>query len=255
MRLYVLGSGTVIPSGGRRATSILVEWEGEHVLLDCGPGALDSIEEAGLSYRDVRRIFLSHYHTDHSLDIGRLLSAVSNDESYPEGRRITIYGPEGLGNFLGNWQLLYPGTTPKRDFPETREIGGGMVLDEGASRISAARVSHGDMPALAYRLEEKGTSIVYTGDTGYDPRLVDLARGADLLVSECSFPDGHEMEGHLTPTLAGRIASEASVRRLLLVHLYPELFRDRSPADIIEAVSLRFDGQIEIGRDGLEIEL
>ena len=255
MRIRILGSGTIIPSKGRRPASLLVEWNGEQVLLDCGPGALDAIEESGLSYRDVRRIFISHYHPDHTLDVGRLLAAINNDESYPEGGRITLYGPVGLDGFLEGWHRLYGGTAPKRNFLESIEVSGGVVLTVGSSSIRAAEVDHAGMSALAYRVEEGGASIVYTGDTGYDPRLVVLTGGTDLLVSECSFPDGHEVEGHLTPSLVGRIATEAAAGRVLLVHLYPEQFRDPYSAEIVaDAVRRHYDGPVDIAHDGMEFD-
>jgi ribonuclease BN (tRNA processing enzyme) len=256
MRLRVLGSGTIIPMRGRKPTTLLVEWNGETVLLDCGPGALDAIEEPGRSYREVRRIFLTHYHPDHTLDLGRLMAALNNDELYPENARIALYGPEGLEDFLDGWRRLYPGTVPKRNLFESIEVTGGVVLAGGSASISAAQVIHGGMPALAYRIEEGGGAIAYTGDTGYDASLVELARGADLLVSECSFPDGRDEEGHLTPSLVGRIAAEAAVERVLLVHLYPVQFRHPSSAAIVrDSVRRYFDGQVEIAEDGLEIEV
>ena len=240
---------------GRRPTTLLVEWNGEVSLLDCGPGALEAIEESGRSYRDVRRIFLTHYHPDHTLGLGRLMAALNNDRLYPEKARITLYGPEGLGDFLDNWRRLYPGTAPKRDYLESIEVAGGVVLAEGSAGIGSARVVHAGMPALAYRIEEGGRSIVYTGDTGYDGCLADLARGADLLVSECSFPDSHEADGHLTPSLVGRIAAEAAVKRVLLVHLYPQQFGKPSSAAVVTAsVGRSFGGPVEIAEDGLEIE-
>ncbi len=255
MRLRVLGSGTIIPMRGRRPTTLLAEWSGGTSLLDCGPGTLDSIEESGRSYRDVRRIFLTHYHPDHTLGVGRLMAAINNDELYPVEARITLYGPEGLGGFLEGWHRLYPGTVPKRDFLESIEVSGGIVLTEGSASVGSARANHGGMPALAYRIDEGGRSIVYTGDTGYDMALADLARGADLLVSECSVPDGHDAEGHLTPSLVGRIAAEAAVKRVLLVHLYPKQFRyPSSAAMIIDSVRRSFDGPVEIAEDGLEME-
>jgi ribonuclease BN (tRNA processing enzyme) len=254
MRIRVLGSGTIIPCAGRRPTALLVEWNGETVLFDCGPGALDAVEESGRSFRDVRRIFLTHYHLDHTLDVGRLLAALRHDELYPTEGRIALYGPAGLEEFLTGWIGLYRGAAPERDILETKETGGGTIIEADSCRIDAAEVDHGDMPALAYRIEDEGGSIVYTGDTGYDARLVDLAAGADLLVSECSFPDERESAGHLSPATVGRIASEAAVGRVLLVHLYPAQFREpSSAATVTSSVRRRFRGPVEIADDGMEI--
>lgn len=251
MHILVLGSGTIIPYAGRRPTALLVEWDGETLLFDCGPGVLDAVEESGHSYRDVRRIFLTHYHPDHMLDMGRLLSALDHDELLADDGGITLYGPTGLAGFLEGWRCLYRGRAPGKRFIEAVEAGAGTVLERGSARIRAVDVDHGDMPALAYRIEDDTGSVVYTGDTGYCGRLVDFARGADLLVSECSFPDGKEMEGHLTPSLVGRVAAEAAVGRVLLVHLYPEQFR--RPSSVTDPVRRLFGGPVEIAEDGLEI--
>ena len=254
MLLRILGSGTIIPSAARRATSLLVEWAGERVLLDCGPGALEAIEESGISYRDVRRIFISHYHPDHTLGLGRFLAAANNDGRYPRRDGIAIYGPPGLEDFLEGWHRLYRGTEPKGYPLEKIEVKGGIVIESDESHIGAAPVRHGGSPALAYRVEEEGTSFVYTGDTGYDERLIELAAKAGLLVAECSFPDGHPAEGHLTPSLVGRVAAEAEVERVLLVHLYPAQFRDPSSVEAVErAVGRIFDGPVETARDGMEM--
>jgi len=86
--------------------------------------------------------------------------------------------------------------------------------------------------SLAYRFTGRsGKGFVYSGDTGFCDEIITLAQGTDLFITECSFPDGEGKEGHLTPSLAGRIATLADVKKLLLVHFYPEVLESRLGRD------------------------
>jgi ribonuclease BN (tRNA processing enzyme) len=91
-----------------------------------------------------------------------------------------------------------------------------------------------------------GAVLVYSGDSGEAPALAELARGADLFACECSFPDEHEVEHHLTPSGAGRLAAAAACRRLLLTHFYPET----DPVEAGARAARVFGGRIELARDG-----
>ena len=115
-------------------------------------------------------------------------------------------------------------------------------------------VANGHTPeALSWRVEaaDGRWSLVYTGDTGPDPRVVELARGAGVFLCECSFPEELAAANHLTPTTAGRFARAAGVRRLVLTHFYPAL----DPLDARSTAALVYDGPIELACDGLVIDL
>jgi ribonuclease BN (tRNA processing enzyme) len=103
--------------------------------------------------------------------------------------------------------------------------------------------------SIGYRLELSHQSLVYSGDTGYCEEVVELARGADLLILECSFPES--VPGHLTPLEAGRIAQEAGSRRLVLVHLYPVCVAD----EIHKECQRHFSGQVTVASDLLRITI
>jgi ribonuclease BN (tRNA processing enzyme) len=106
--------------------------------------------------------------------------------------------------------------------------------------------------SLAYRVQDpQGKSLVYSGDTAFCDEIVHLARGCDLLILECSFPDDEDAEGHLTPSLAGRVASLAGVKKLLLIHFYPEVLK----TDIAAACRESYAGELILGRDLLHISL
>ena len=251
LRLTVLGSGTIVPSQVRRATSLLLEGGGEDILLDCGPGALQALEDAGKPYHDIHRILITHFHPDHTLGLGRLFSAIRNDTAVTGQHWIVIYGPEGLERFISGWNDLYGGIVPDDDMLNLVTMEPGYEIDIGDMLITAGPADHGGRPALAYRIERAGRSIVYTGDTARSERFTQFAAGADLLVSECSFPDEVPAEGHMTPADVGETAASAGAGEVLLVHMYP-FFGEADPA---AEVRRRFGGKVTTGRDGMVIEV
>jgi len=104
--------------------------------------------------------------------------------------------------------------------------------------------------SLAYRLEDlQGRSMVYSGDTGFSEEVIELARGTDLLILECSFPDRLELDGHLTPSSAGRMASLAGAKRLILTHFYPECLG----TDIAAQCRKTYGGELILARDMLAV--
>jgi ribonuclease BN (tRNA processing enzyme) len=106
--------------------------------------------------------------------------------------------------------------------------------------------------SIGYRIElADGKSIAVSGDTDYSETIVDLALEADLLVLECSFPEGKKVEGHLTPSLAGRIASESHCKRLLLTHLYPVC----DSTDIVGQCKEVFKGEIILAEDLMRVKV
>jgi ribonuclease BN (tRNA processing enzyme) len=250
LRLSVLGSGTIIPDAARGATSLLVEDGQTALLVDCGPGALDALESAGRSFRDIDRILLTHFHPDHTLDLGRLFCASANDPAASGRRALTIFGPPGLAGFIEGWNALYPGIVPEGEQLVMREMQPGDRIDPGGVPVAAGPAEHCGRPALSWRIGAAGGDIVFTGDTSFCAELAVFARGARLLVSECSFPDDGSVPGHMTPSQVGLLASEAGVAAVLLVHLYP-VFGEADPA---AAVRARFTGPVTTAHDGMIIE-
>jgi ribonuclease BN (tRNA processing enzyme) len=106
--------------------------------------------------------------------------------------------------------------------------------------------------SIAYRIDaENGPSLVYSGDTDPNDNLITLAQGADLLVCESALPDGMKAPGHLTPALAGEIASRAEVGRLVLTHFYPEC----DQVDVAAQCRRTYQGPLTLARDLMEIRL
>jgi len=252
--LSVLGAGSILPRAGYGCAGYALRPEpgGPVTLLDCGPGSIRALAGVGIALAEVRRVVLSHYHLDHCLDLFALAFARHNPALHDVGE-IELVGPRGLSArlegapaVLGHWAAM-----PRS---VAREVEPGEVLERDG--LCWRSTANGHTPeALSWRVEPAGGggnwSLVYTGDTPEDPRVAELARGAGVLLAECSFPEEEAAPNHLTPTSAARLARAARVRRLVLTHFYPSL----DPEEARARAARIFEGPIELARDGLAFEL
>jgi len=104
--------------------------------------------------------------------------------------------------------------------------------------------------SMATRIElESGQAVVYSGDSEYCANLVELGRSADLLILECAFPEEMQSIGHLTPSLAGRIARESRCKKLLLTHFYPPC----DESDLLTPLRKEFSGAVILAEDLMKI--
>lgn len=248
MKITVVGTGTAAPRLERRQSCVAVQTGGETLVFDLGSGAVRGMVHAGLDPIGADRVFLTHFHPDHTVDIVPLLFAMKYGTEEPRTKPLAISGPEPFGEFWksvtnvwGKWMVGdYPTeiSALPRECPEP--------LDLPGCRLSWKPVQHRP-ESIGYRLESGGRAFVYTGDTEYSESVVELARGAHTLLIECSFPDDSPVAGHLTPSGAARIASEAGVERVVLTHIYPAADR----LDLVSEVSRGFDGEVILAEDGL----
>ena len=254
MEVIILGSGTAIPLGYRASPSLLLQIEGKSILFDIGPGALRQLTGAGVNHERIGPIFVTHFHPDHTADLVHLLFATRNPSILERRRPFTITGPRGLKGFIaglqtayGEWLRLPP------EIMKIEELDTGMRSERDYEdfKVSYCSTTH-TAESLAYRVEDgRGKSMVYSGDTGFCDEIVDLAGNASLLILESSFPEGRDMEGHLTPLEAGRIAALARVDRLLLTHFYPECLA----ADITAQCRKSYGGELTLASDLLHVHI
>jgi len=246
----ILGAGTGIPAKDKSPSGIYVRIAKERVLLDAGAGTLQRLFAVGATYADLDRIFLTHYHPDHCLDLVSILFAM-RIPSRARTKRLTVYGPRGLRRLYRQLNEAYRGWLAPRSYKLVlKEIGPGRFRCGGYS-VEAARMNHYDTGALGYRLTEGKKSLVYSGDTDYCRPVVKLGRGADLLILECSTPDALKVDGHLSPSACGRIAAESGCRRLLLTHRYP-VFKGNV---IVSSVRRVYSGPLQIAKDFTRVRL
>ena len=218
--LIVLGSGTGIPSLRRASPGLLVFSDSAKILIDSGPGTLRKMLEVGVTYRDIDGILYTHIHPDHVSDLVPILFACKYAE-LPREKDLLCVGGSGFRSYFKKLKNLYGQWIEAQSYGlNIKEISQEALLYRNLKILSKpmAHISE----SVGYRIEFKDRkSIAISGDTDHCQNIIDLAFEVDLLVLECSFPDAKKVEGHLTPSLAGRIASESHCRKLLLYHLYP----------------------------------
>ncbi len=123
--------------------------------------------------------------------------------------------------------------------------------DADGWRVETMPVRH-NPESVAYRVSlDHGPAVVYSGDTDYSENLVALAREADLLICEAARPDEDPVRGHLTPSLAGRMAAEAGAHQLLLTHFYP----DCENVDLAAQCRRTYAGPVLLARDLMTLEV
>lgn len=252
MKLTTIGTGGVFPKTDRRQSCAAIETNGETIVFDLGNGAVRGLLRAGLDPLSIDRLFITHLHPDHTSDIPALLFSMNYGMAEERTKPLRISGPRPFGEFLGSLKNVW-GEWIEPDFPvEVSELpveaGHRMELPDGT--LSWAPAEH-NPESIAYRLDSGGASLVYTGDTEYAESIVELARGADTLLIECSAPDDAPIPGHLTPSSVAKIAAEAGVGRVVLTHLFPPVLE----LDLAAEVGKNFDGEIVVSGDGMKLEV
>jgi ribonuclease BN (tRNA processing enzyme) len=202
-----------------------METSGEKLLFDAGAGTLRRMLECGVSIFDISCIFFSHFHPDHIAELVPFLFASNYSEGGPRKTPLTLVAGKGFSAF---YKAL------KQAYGSWIELGANVLniieMDTKApDRLEFARFSVSTRPAahnpesISYRIASpSGYSVVYSGDTDYCENLISLAANAHVLISECSHPDEEKIQGHLSPSLAGKIAADAGVQKLVLTHFYPQ---------------------------------
>lgn len=249
MRLTILGSGTAAPLLERSNAGYLLEVGNLKFLLDSGAGTIRRLLEAKADLFDIHHIFYTHLHNDHINDLGAIIW--SNNYGGTRKKALNLYGPKGFKKYykiLVN-KLLKP---HKLYFDVNIKELKNSRLEIGSIKIKTHKIRHSSTTkSVAYRFEFKGKSFVYTGDAEYTDDVAEIAKDCDALLTECSLPDNKKEEGHLTPSLAGKIAAEANVKTLILTHFYPEVLK----TDIKKQCKRTFSGKIILAKDRLIITI
>lgn len=254
MTVTILGSGTCVPSLRRSSCAILVKINENLLLFDSGAGTMRRLLEAGVEIFDVSYIFYSHFHPDHT---GELVPFLFSNKYPDENRRkipLTLVAGRGfaefydnLKNVYGSWMELSPGFLNIVELDNTARD----IERFGDFQVESLPVDHND-ESIAFKITGSGgKSVVYSGDTDFSDNLVTLSKAADLLICESALPDELKAKGHLTPSLAGEIATRANVRNLVLTHFYPEC----DGVDIEKQCRKTYDGPLLLAQDLMTIEI
>jgi ribonuclease BN (tRNA processing enzyme) len=280
-RLVLLGTrgGPFLTAYGATPSANLLVYHGVPYVIDTGYGVTLKLLRAGVSLDHLSKIFITHHHSDHNLELGPLIY-----NAWVAGLRsaLDVYGPSGLRALLtAYWQSMAydlavrvadEGRPKLPALVSMHEYSEGLITENGQMRVSALRNHHPPVTeSYSLKFEFGGKKVVFSGDTAYLPQLAEFADGADYLVHEVFYPGavaamlkdrpnapslGASIRSHHTsPEDVGRIATKAKVGTLVLTHFVPADERLVSPTMWADAVRKTFNGRIVVGKDMMSFDL
>ena len=291
LNVFLCGTGSPLPEPQTASACTMILAGGKMYVVDVGPGSQKVAQLAGIPTSTLGGIFLTHFHSDHIGELGEWAM-----QSWVNGRTgpLHIYGPEGVEGVVGGFRQAYrpddeyriahhglellPRTATEwvsHEVPYTNGDGT-TVLEQDGLVVTAFAVDHTPVePAVGYRFEYKGRSVVVSGDTDRSSNLALNAKGADLLIHEVLLKQligdvsdamaeagnsrlsklaGDVLDYHTSPSEAAAIAKEAGVEMLVFTHIVPPV-----PGLLRNWLFLRDvdAGEVDVmlGEDGMQFRL
>lgn len=282
--------GPMAQPGRNEPANVLVK-PGEAHLIDAGDGAMSEAVAAGADFRSLRTIWISHIHFDH---IGGLYAALGLRLQSRSVTPLTIYGPPGMKDIVkGLVDAMRPSARSGFGVPGEQaidpgtgisviELKNGDVIELPGFKVRVADNTHYSFKpgtpeadyfhSLSFRFDLPERSIVYTGDTGPSEKVIALAKGADLLVTEMIDLDSvkatmarftrnmsqqeidqsmqHLTMHHLTTAEISAIASKAGVLSVVVTHIAGGGATDPFASERYRSqIQKDFNGPVRISRD------
>ena len=243
LELTVLGCAGSHTGPGRACSGYLVTAEGTRLLVDCGNGSTANLQRI-CRFDELDAILVTHRHIDHCID---LVGMYYGMRFHREGaQRLDLYAPAEVVDMLTGL-LSADSALGFHEVFDVHEIAGGDQVQVGPLALRFADSIH-PVPTVSVAIEHAGRRLVYSSDSAGGPALVELARGADLLLCEATWQGDaadYPPDMHLTARSAAAIATDAGVERLVLTHVLGSLDPARSVAEAAD----HFDGPIEAADD------
>lgn len=270
MSIQMLGTGGPI-SDDQRASSGEVVWIGgkSRLLIDAGGGTYLRFGQAGARLEDLRFIGITHFHTDHSADLPAILKGAyfmavdsqltlagpAGSSAFPSMNAFfdDLFGPKGAFAYLGGLRDGSDGLrlTVRPLSVDYRSANKTEVYKDDDVRIFAFGIPHGDVPALAFRIEGKAGTIVISADqNGSRPGFVEFAQGADILVMPAAIDDDADEASrflHAGPTVIGKLAARIGPRMLVLNHFMGKSLVDKDRN--VAVIKQYYHGPVHASRD------
>ena len=282
IRVTLLGTGAPLPDPTRFGPSTLVEAGSQKLLFDVGRGATIRLNQLAVPMREITAVFITHFHSDHLNGLGDLWMTGWLPPNY--GRRtepLRIWGPTGLSEITSGLSRTYAADIAIRIVDEQRPAAAakfevtefstnGIVYERDGVTVTAFEVNHGEIikPAYGYRIDYAGRSVVISGDTRFDERLISAAEGVDLLIHEVAA--FHEdlvgvnpamqniLAHHTTPEQAGTVFNRVKPK----LAVYSHIVRPPAPgvpvvtiSELLEKTRTNYDGPLVAGEDLMSFEI
>lgn len=278
--LTVLGSGGPFATRSRVSSGYLLSFDGRtRILVDCGGGTFERIGRMSADLSALDQILLTHLHIDHTSDLPAVIMHLyMNDRR----RAITLVGPSGrpgnrdapenaapqpgavefarlLFGAAGAWRYMntfeafginsleMPNDASQAS---VSDVPVDPALDAIGVSIKSTAVPHGMMPSIAFRVEYRGRSIVFSGDVSRPASaLITLSNGCSMLVHDFALPERELPHGnlHAKPSMVGKLARDAGVKALMLSHFMPPIETELDSA--VDLVKKSYGGRIVLARD------
>ena len=265
--IMVLGSGgpDALTPSGRASASYLVFIDGKaKILMDAGGGSYKNLALSGVNIADLDIVLISHLHIDHLGDLSSFVKGIFFHNRAKKSLRSTpirIFGPnENSATFPGTSVKQYPSTGTYVHHLYHKDVGierylnlfskainagtfswevtnispslanpESIILNENGLVIKTIAVFHGPVPSLAFRIEYKGVSIVYSGDTNSkSDNMIKLSQNANMVIYDTAITDTLPnlypsdrvfKQLHTTPSRMGEVCAAANPKLLLLSHI------------------------------------
>lgn len=289
LHVYVCGAGSPMPDPERAGPCLAVIAGQQLFLVDVGSGGVRNLGPAGIMAGRVEGVFLTHFHSDHIDGLGEI--AMQRWAGGHHAEPLPVYGPEGVNSVVAGFNQAYELDVSYRIAHHGRDTvvpsGAGLaarsftrpegleaitLVDDGNLRVTAFSVDHSPVsPAVGYRFDYKGRSILISGDTTRSKTVEKQARGVDLLLHEALSPElvailaagareagvahmekiSHDiLDYHTSPVDAARVAAAAGARQLVYYHIVPALPLRYLKRMFVRGVADVYDGPVTISTDG-----
>jgi ribonuclease Z len=294
LQVVICGSGSPLADPTRAAACTAVIAGGELVMVDAGPGSWEVLDQANVPVAELSAVLLTHFHSDH---IGGLGEAITQSWIAGRDKPLAVYGPEGVERVVSGFAEAYAADVDYRVahhddafMPRAAAVAeahtvalaeapdaSAVVFERNGLKVTMFRVDHDPVrPAVGYRFDFAGRSVVVSGDCAKSASMVVHAKGADVLIHEAlertliaravaaskrlglerqAKLAGDIQDYHASPVEAAEIARDAGVAELVFTHLVPSPNNFLTRRIFLAGVADVFKGKVVIAEDGMRISL